>query len=85
MFVLEPLESALARGATIQGEIVGFGMSADACDVTKPSAEGAAMALREALRDQSPRRSDWLHQCPWHRDGGDGCHRNPPHPLGLRC
>ncbi len=51
MFVLEPLESALARGATIHGEIVGFGMSADACDVTKPSAEGAAMALREALRD----------------------------------
>jgi nodulation protein E len=53
MIVLEPLESAQARGATIHGEIVGFGMSADASDVTKPSAEGAAMAIREALRDAS--------------------------------
>jgi nodulation protein E len=53
MFVLEPLESARARGATIHGEIVGFGMSSDACDVTRPSVEGAAMAIREALRDAS--------------------------------
>ena len=32
-------------------EIVGFGMSADACHVTQPSAEGAARAIRAALRD----------------------------------
>jgi len=51
MFVLEPLEAALAREATIHGEIVGFGMSADAGDLTRPSAEGAAMAIQEALRD----------------------------------
>ena len=51
MMVLEPLESALARGVKPLAEIVGFGMSADACHVTQPSAEGAARAIRSALRD----------------------------------
>ncbi len=51
MMVLEPLERALARGAKPLAEIVGFGMSADACHVTQPSAEGAARAIRSALRD----------------------------------
>jgi len=51
MFVVEPLEAAQARGATIFAEIVGFGMSADACHITQPSAEGAARAMRAALRD----------------------------------
>jgi nodulation protein E len=51
MFVLEPLEAAVARGARIHAEIVGFGMSADACHITQPSAEGAARAMRAALRD----------------------------------
>ena len=53
MLVLEPLESARARGARIQAEIVGFGMSADACHITQPSSEGAARAMRAALRDAS--------------------------------
>src|SRR5689334_5199256 len=53
MFVLEPLEAAEARGARIHAEIVGFGMSADACHITQPSAEGAARAMRAALRDAS--------------------------------
>jgi nodulation protein E len=51
MLVLEPLERALARGAKPLAEIVGFGMSADACHVTQPSAEGAARAIRSAMRD----------------------------------
>ena len=51
MLVLEPLDRALARGAKPLAEIVGFGMSADACHVTQPSAEGAAKAIRAALRD----------------------------------
>lgn len=53
MFVLEPLEAAQARGAPIHAEIVGFGMSADAGHITQPSAEGAARAMRAALRDAS--------------------------------
>jgi len=51
MFVIEPREAAQARGAHIHAEIVGFGMSADACHITQPSADGAARAMRAALRD----------------------------------
>jgi nodulation protein E len=51
MLVLEPLEAAVARGARIHAEMVGFGMSSDACHITQPSADGAARAMRAALRD----------------------------------
>src|SRR5436309_2038528 len=50
MFVLEPLETAQARGAPVHAELEGFGMSADACHITQPSVEGAARAMRAALR-----------------------------------
>ena len=51
MFILEPLEVARARGARIHAEVVGFGMSADANHITQPSSEGAARAMRAALKD----------------------------------
>jgi nodulation protein E len=51
MLVLEPLERAQARGAHVYGEIAGFGMSSDAHHLTQPLAEGAARAMRAALRD----------------------------------
>ena len=51
MMVLEELDHALARGARPIAEIVGFGMSSDAHHVTQPSAEGAAKAVRMALKD----------------------------------
>jgi nodulation protein E len=51
MLVLEPLEAARARGANIYAEIVGFGMSSDACHITQPSADGAARAMRAAICD----------------------------------
>lgn len=51
MLVLETLDSALARGARPLAEIVGFGMSADACHITQPAATGAVRAMRAALRD----------------------------------
>jgi nodulation protein E len=51
MLVLEPLEAAMARGARIHAEIVGFGMSSDAGHITQPSSDGAARAMRAALRD----------------------------------
>ena len=49
--VMEPLEAARARGATVYGEVAGVGMSADAGHLTSPSAEGAAAAVRAALDD----------------------------------
>ena len=51
MLVLEPLETALARGARPLAEIVGFGMSADASHITQPTVEGPARAMRMAMRD----------------------------------
>lgn len=51
MLVLEQLEHAQRRKATIWGEIVGFGMSSDAHHLTQPSADGAALAMQRALDD----------------------------------
>jgi nodulation protein E len=53
MMTLEPLDAAVARGAHIYAEIVGFGMSADAHHITQPRAEGAALAMRRALEDSA--------------------------------
>jgi nodulation protein E len=51
MLVIESLDHALARGARPLAEIAGFGMSSDAHHITQPSAEGAAKAIRMALKD----------------------------------
>lgn len=50
VFVLETLEHAQARGATILAELAGSGMSADAADIVMPDASGAARAMRGALQ-----------------------------------
>jgi nodulation protein E len=62
MLVIETLDHALARGATPIVEIVGFGMSSDAHHITQPSAEGAAKAIRMALRDGglAPEQIDYI-------------------------
>ena len=51
VLVLEHLDSALDRGATIHGEIVGYGMSADAFHMTQPpeGGEGARLAMEVCL------------------------------------
>ena len=51
ILVIEERESARTRGAAIHAEILGFGMSADANDLTAPDVRGAAMAMRAALAD----------------------------------
>jgi nodulation protein E len=49
--VLEPFDDALRRGAEILGEIIGFGMSADARDLVSPDVGGMARAMTAALAD----------------------------------
>ena len=49
--VLEDLEHALARGAPILAEIVGYGTNSDGQHVTQPSADTMAQAMRLALAD----------------------------------
>ena len=47
--VLEELEHALARGAKIYAELVGYGATSDGYDMVQPSGEGAARCMRMAM------------------------------------
>jgi len=62
VIVLERMDHAVARGATVHAEVIGFGMSADAGDLVHPDAEGMAAALSLALRDAGlePREVDYI-------------------------
>jgi len=51
VFVFEEYEHARARGAEILAEVAGYAMSSDASDIVMPSKQGAARAIRGALRD----------------------------------
>ena len=48
-FVVEELEHALARGAKIYAEIVGYGATSDGHDMVAPSGEGAMRCMRQAM------------------------------------
>jgi len=46
---IESLDHALARGAKIYGELVGYGATSDGYDMVAPSGEGAARCMRQAM------------------------------------
>ena len=48
--VLEDLEHALARGANIHAELVGYGATSDGYDMVQPSGEGAVRCMRMAIQ-----------------------------------
>jgi 3-oxoacyl-[acyl-carrier-protein] synthase II len=64
ILVLEDLEHARERGARMHGELVGYGMSADAYHMTQPQpdGDGMALAMEAALRDAgvSPEQVDYV-------------------------
>lgn len=49
MVVVEELEHALARGAHIYGEVVGYGATSDGADMVAPSGEGAVRCMQMAM------------------------------------
>lgn len=49
MVVVEELEHALARGAKIYGEVVGYGATSDGYDMVAPSGEGAVRCMKQAM------------------------------------
>ncbi|WP_454694141.1 beta-ketoacyl-ACP synthase [Achromobacter aegrifaciens] len=53
MLVLESLDHALARGARIHAEIVGFGSNSDGTHITRPEASTMRIAMEMALADAS--------------------------------
>ncbi|MEH0835263.1 beta-ketoacyl-ACP synthase I [Pectobacterium cacticida] len=51
MVVVEELEHALARGAHIYAEVVGYGATSDGADMVAPSGEGAVRCMKMAMQD----------------------------------
>jgi 3-oxoacyl-[acyl-carrier-protein] synthase II len=73
--VLESLEHAMDRGATILGEVLGYGLSGDAHHMTQPApeGEGAQRAMRDCLADGQidPRDVDYINAHGTSTDQGD--------------
>ncbi|RMW17160.1 3-oxoacyl- synthase I [Pseudomonas syringae pv. tagetis] len=60
MVVVEELEHALARGAKIYAEIVGYGATSDGYDMVAPSGEGAIRCMQMALGDINSDAIDYI-------------------------
>ena len=60
MLVLEDWDHAIARGARIHAELVGYGVTSDGADMVAPSGEGAVRCMRMALQGLEHRKVDYL-------------------------
>jgi 3-oxoacyl-[acyl-carrier-protein] synthase II len=58
--VLEEYESAVARGAKIYGEVIGFGESGDANHITTPSLDGPSRAMKAAYKMAGEPKIDYV-------------------------
>ena len=87
MLVLEELEHAKQRGATIYAEMTGYGSTADAFRITDshPEGRGAIACIQARSQDSgSEARRHRLHQRPRHQHPGQRQGRNAGHQEGLR-
>ena len=60
MIVLEEYEHAVARGAKIYAEVVGYAATSDGYDMVAPSGEGAERAMRQALESAGLDNVDYI-------------------------
>lgn len=60
VLVLEALDHAKARGATIYGELVGYAANSDGYDMVAPSGEGAERCMKQAMAMAGGRKIDYL-------------------------
>ncbi|EGY28076.1 3-oxoacyl-(acyl-carrier-protein) synthase [Candidatus Regiella insecticola 5.15] len=60
MVVVESLEHALARGAHIYAEIVGYGATSDGADMVAPSGEGAVRCMKMAMEGVCKQSIDYI-------------------------
>ncbi|MDB5150134.1 MAG: beta-ketoacyl-[acyl-carrier-protein] synthase family protein [Mucilaginibacter sp.] len=56
--ILESLDSALKRGATILGEVVGYGFSSNGAHISNPTVDGPVRSLAMALKDAGMQASE---------------------------
>ena len=65
ILIMETLESALARGATVYGEVLGYGLGCDAHDMTAPHPEGAGgiLAMERAIANSKISKKDVDYIC----------------------
>src|SRR5277367_6514199 len=73
--VLESLESATKRGATILGEVIGYGFSSNGAHISNPTVEGPVRSLRMALKDAGISRTsevDYINAHATSTPAGDG-------------
>ena len=60
MLVLEDWDHAIARGARIHAELIGYGVTSDGADMVAPSGEGAVRCMHMALEGVRGRKVDYL-------------------------
>ena len=73
MLVLEEYEHAIARGAHIYAELIGYSATSDGADMVAPSGEGAERCMREALTMAGTPQIDYLNTHGTSTPAGDIC------------
>ncbi|MBM6704903.1 beta-ketoacyl-ACP synthase [Sutterella massiliensis] len=81
--ILESLEHALARGARIYAEVLGFGTNSDGAHITTPQSEQMAAAMRLALEDAeiAPEAVDYVNGHGTATDRGDVAESHATHAV----